>query len=619
MFLESLKKLFILTAGTTACLASTSRAFALTKYVDMLTESKTCAAAWTWQEYLPATYVNEPNNCEMVEQTVLNEDGELQLVISQEAEEFVIASADKALTIESAVQSTIEQNFHRSRTTYPEITNPQFLTRESRFYEKVSNPILYPPEAIMPVYGKKIGDGECSRWRLSSAGTTCEANYIRVEIYGVYKKIKYTLPTKKIMVKKDEFCPDTKSLEKSPSRSSIGKSEPFTTLDQVKDTSYESVDGKSIPGAVRFNIVCPHGLSNDTPSKQAQYALDWLRVRENNIDLSNQDIQSIIKYLKALALEKTSELSEFQLTSILQLHKKYPALAFGGQETVDNAVETSPEDVTANRDLWAQIEKKLVAAPKPAVSLRDLRDKVENGSVQIHNGSNSTAYVSRSMNFPEVDYSSSNFGFTTLYTFKEDGDIVSSTRRGPITHSKGSEIHTDIVNKIKESLQSYAVEDLATQNPAVKQLIDMLLKYLNDENVAADVRYSWPQVAQDFKALVSPDKPLKLEGPGVGNDQVEVSVWDNSYTIRVWSPARQKGWTYTFYPNGQLYRSFQGSNGTADPKTAFFDSIINEAIEVLGWHLDKLPSGTTQDQENHAKILNFVKAAAQYYGQTGTN
>ncbi|HET9240595.1 MAG TPA: hypothetical protein VFO10_25245 [Oligoflexus sp.] len=592
MLQDALKKLLILTAGSAACLASTSRAFALTSYVDMLTESKTCAAAWTWQEYLPAKIVNEPNMCETVEQTVLNEDGELQLTISQETEEFVIASTEKALTIESAVQATIEQNFHRSRTTYPEITNPQFLTAESRFYDKVRTPLLYPPEAIMPVYGKKTGDGECRMWKVSVNGTTCEANYIRVEIYGVYKKLKYTLP-----IKKDLLC---------PSRSSIGKSDPFVTLDQVKDLSYESIDGKSIPGAERFNIVCPHGVSYDTPSKQAQYALNWLRVRENNIDLNDQDIQGTIKYLKALALEKTSELSEFQLSSILELHKKYPALAFGGQETDDNAVETSPEDVKTNRELWAQIEKKLVAAPKPAVSLRDLRDKVEAGSVQIHSGSTSSVYVGKSMNFPEVYYNSSSFGYVTSYIFQDDGSIVASTRGGSVTHSKGSQTHTEIVTKIKESLQSYTAEDLASQNPAVKELIGMLVKYLNDEKAAPA-----PKSEQSFQKLAAT----------VGSQSVNLYTGFQSMTTLSYD-ASQSAVTYSyqnrisarnlvFDAKGRITESWSAGGGaqTYEPGQPKHTEIANQVLTDVGnWKLNRtdLTPELIEVYDNLLAYLNTV-------------
>lgn len=608
MLRDSLKKILILAAGSAACLASTSRAIALTNYVDILTESKTCAAAWTWQEYLPATYVNEPNNCEMVEQTVINEDGELQLVISQETEEFVIAITPKALTIESAVQQTIEQNFHRSRTTYPEITNSQFLTRESRFYEKVRIPLLYPPEAIMPVYGKKTGDGECRMWKVGDGPTTCEAKYIGVEIYGVYKKLKYTLPTKKIMVKKDQFCSDTKSVEKSPSRSSIGMSEPFATLDQVKDPSYASVDGKSIPGAERFNIVCPHGVSYDTASKQAQYALNWLRVRENNIDLNNQDIQGTIKYLKALALEKTSELSEFQLSSILELHKKYSGLAFGGQETDDNAVETSPEDVETNRELWAQIEAKLVAAPKPAVSLRDLRDKVEAGSVQIHSGSASSVYVGKSMNFPEVYYNASSFGYVTSYNFQEDGSIVASTRGGSITHSKGSQTHTEIVNKIKESLQSYASEDLATQNPAVKEIISMLVKYLNDEKAEAA-----PKTEQSFQKLAAT----------VGSKYVNLYSGFQSTTSLSYD-ATQSTVTYSYQnrissrnivldAKGRITESWSNGGGaqTYEPGQPKHTEIANQVLsDVNNWKLNRTDL-TPELIEVYDSLLAYLNSAVK--------
>jgi len=600
MFQESLKKLLILTAGSAACLASSSHAFALASYVDTLTESKTCAAAWTWQEYLPATYANEPNNCETVEQTVLDENGELQLTISQETKEFVIGTTKQGISIESAVKSTLDQNFHRSLKTYPEITNPQFLTPESRFYDKVTTTILYPPEAILAPYGVKTGEGECRRYAVPvsivigppgtplppSEPAQCLDSYIHVDVYGVYKKLKYTLPTKKIMVKKDEFCSDTKSVVKSPSRSSIGKSDPFMTLDQVKDPSYESVDGKSIPGAERFNIVCPHGISYDTPSKQSQYALNWLRVRENNIDVNDQDIQGTIKYLKALTLEKTNELSEFQLSSILQLHKKYPSLAFGGQETDDNAIETSPEDVKANRDVWAQIEKKLEAAPKQAVSLLDLRNKVESGAIQIHNASTSTAYVGKAMKFPEVYYTFSSFGYTTSYSFLEDGSITFSTRGGSLNHSKGSETHAQTVNEIKQKLQSHASEEAATQNPLVKQIIEMLTKYLNDEKVAAV-----PKTEQSFQKLATTMGSKYVNLYSGFQSMATLSYDATQSTVTYTYHNRISSRNLVFDAKGRITESWSADGAaqtTYEPGQAKHTEIANQVLlDVNNWKLNR--------------------------------
>jgi hypothetical protein len=493
-----MKKLFLLAAGSAAWLSSTSKGLAFSSYVDSLTESKTCAAAWTWQEYLAATFVTEPNNCEMVEQTVLDENGELQLTISQETEEFVIATSKNAKSIESAVTKTLEMNFHRNKETYPEVTNPQFLDVNSRFYQKVMTPILYPPEAILPAYGKDMGDGECAVYEvhLGPNPSRCKSYSVNVDIYGVYRKLKYTLPTKKVLVKKDAFCSDSKSVEKSPARYSMGRSDIFMTLDQVKDSSYESIGEKSIQGAERYNIVCPHGVTYDTPSKQAQFALNWLKIREQGLDLSNQDVQAVIKYLKALALEKASELTDFQLSRILELHKKFPAVAFGGQETDDNAAETSPEDALSNRALWAALEKKMEATPKLVVALNDLRSQVENNAIQIHKGDASTGTVGKGMNFPEVYYTYSSFGYTTSYLFLEDGSITVSTRGGSLTHAKGSTDHAETVAKIKQNLQAHAAEDLAAQDPSAKRLIDMLFKYLNEEKVAVE-----PQLVQDFKKL----------------------------------------------------------------------------------------------------------------------
>jgi hypothetical protein len=87
--------------------------------------------------------------------------------------------------------------------------------------------------------------------------------------------------------------------------------------------------------------------------------MDWLRKQPQPLDVNNDSVAATIRYLKALALEKSEQLNSDLIRSILKLHKDYPQLAFGGQETLDTAVETAVDDIEANRRKWQDLEKKL--------------------------------------------------------------------------------------------------------------------------------------------------------------------------------------------------------------------------------------------------------------------
>jgi len=486
--------------------------FAIGNWVDLLNSERVCPGRWHWEEIKTEAQVCALHDVEVIDrikppELTLGETYESLIGSGSVRVEAKTLAEARERAIELVVNKYIEEGIHKTFTALPQISNSDFLTSDYAYYNLVTTSQPLPPDAILRPRATAKEGWTCYKGNSVYAGNVtlgppgsvsqptpitvdqCTTVKIEVDVFGVYKNVTYTLPLKTEKRQVDLNCHEI-PIELARVQ---GLSEPFVAYRDVVQPSYKSILGNSVSQYKNY-LICPQGLEEWQISSQAALSTFWLNNQPKPLDINDVDNSATVKYIKALALEKTAVMSPDFLKLAFELHKKYPEIAFGGQETVDNAVETSADDATDAKNRWSQIETSL-----------------------------------------------------------------------------------------KGSVSSYE------------------------------------PVAQAFKALATQGSPLTLEGPAFGNDQITVKVWDNSYSIGISSPSRQKGWYYTFYPNGQLYRSFQGSNVTAAPKTSSYDFAVNEAIEVLTWHLDKLPAGTPQDRENHTKILNFVKASAQYYGQAVAN
>jgi len=345
------------------------------QWVDLLTTDKICAASWTWDETIPASFETVTKTCEKRSLTVLDMDAPPSRSVAPGVSEVLIGEGTANIetrdlqearrrAVELVVAEYVKQNLDKNIYKEPTITNPSYLDSNYPYSWQITGNQKVPDDAILPPKGIAKEGWSCSNGLVGITGrgplqpSDCGKIKIEVEVYGQYRPISYTLPTKQIQEKVDSSCQESE-YKYIPPKTVIGVSDVFMSLADVSSETYQSIQGNSLPSAVKSGFKCPHGIQFPEPRSQAFHAMDWLRAQNKPLDGRNESIAATVRYLKALALEKSAALNVDQLRYIVQLHKDFPELAFGGQETVDTAVETSAEDLIVNRKKWQDLEKKL--------------------------------------------------------------------------------------------------------------------------------------------------------------------------------------------------------------------------------------------------------------------
>ncbi len=266
------------------------------------------------------------------------------------------------------------------------------------------------------------------------------------------------------------------------------------------------------------------------------------------MDLSSVDTQMTIRYLNALALEKSSELTVAQLTKVLALHKAYPAFAFSEEETETNATDTTPESVIENRQAWADIEKRLSSGSRPAVSLEDLRKELESTRISFSNGEQGiSAGLSKAFTYPEISYDYSNFGNGTIYTFDVSGNIRNSSKSGVFTYAPGSADYKEALEKILSDVSSFATRSEVTSNPNNVRIVEKFLKFLRGEQLpAASAKVS----LEDLNSVVALES-IKIFDSNQG-DRVRVRAGTSFPSVVYEYTWSGKQTLYTFNGDGSL-------------------------------------------------------------------
>ncbi|WP_141733558.1 hypothetical protein [Oligoflexus tunisiensis] len=349
------------------------------QWVDFLSQSKICAANWTWTEIRPSTTETITNNCEKRTVTVLDRDAPPSRGLSPVIAEVLIGSGQanvetpdlqeaRRRAVELVVAEYVKQGYDKNIYKEPGLINPSYLDASYAYYGQLVGSQKVPDDAILPPKGIAKEGWSCGTGVVGVTGrplqpSDCGKIRIEVDVFGQYHPVTYTLPTKQIQENVNPSCQETE-IKHHPAKMETGMSDIFMSLTDVSDATYASIKGNSMTGAVKSRFECPHGIHLDEPRTQLLHALDWIRKQPQPLDASSESVAATIRYLKALALEKAEALTPDHLRSVLQLHKDFPQLAFAGQETLDTAVETAAEDILANRKKWEEIEKKYGGTPQ---------------------------------------------------------------------------------------------------------------------------------------------------------------------------------------------------------------------------------------------------------------
>jgi hypothetical protein len=363
--------------ATATLISSAAPAQGAQQWIDLLTQDKICAANWTWKETTSGSWETVTKNCEKRTVTVLDKNLPPIRSVAPGVSEVLIGTGTAKVeakdlqearrrAIELVVAEYVKQNLDKNIYKEPTVANPSYLDSSYSHYGQLVGNQKVPDDAILPPKGIAKEGWSCSNGVVGITGLgrpfeprDCKAKIvIDVEVYGQYHPITYTLPTKQIQEKVDPSCQETEN-NYIPGKTEIGMSDVFMSLADVSAETYTSIKGNSLQGAAKSKFECPHGIHYDEVKFQAIHAMDWLRKQPQPLDVNNDSVAATIRYLKALALEKSEQLNSDLIRSILKLHKDYPQLAFGGQETLDTAVETAVDDIEANRRKWQDLEKKL--------------------------------------------------------------------------------------------------------------------------------------------------------------------------------------------------------------------------------------------------------------------
>lgn len=367
-------RLLCLTAGVS--LTSSSPSLAFGGMVDFLSTQKICPAAWTWREKVPQRKVPNPNGtvCEKAVKVIPDTFAPPVRTLSPDVTEVLVATAEISIDIspdyqdverkvvEQVIAQTIKDGTHKLIYDTPTISNPEYLASNYEYYGKVSDRQLVPSDTVLSPRAVIRGKFECTVYQLGADHPyfrDCIKPRYFVDVFGSYRKVVYTLPTKRLEYSVDPSCVEFIYL---PEENSIGRSDPYESFKNVTNPKYKPVDGVFVEGASRSEFVCPAGVQAAGASNQATAALNWLSLKEGPLDGADPDVEASIRYLKALALEKEGQLTLDQLRSIFRLHQQFPKIAFAGQESHAEAVETSPESIEEVRGRWLAIEEKLAAS-----------------------------------------------------------------------------------------------------------------------------------------------------------------------------------------------------------------------------------------------------------------
>lgn len=365
-------------AGSIAAFAQTSQS-----WVDFLSRDKICAGHWSWVETIAGKEEIIKKTCEKRTVTVLDANGApVRGLASGVAEVFIGEGSANIQTndledarrraIELVLAEYVKKGFDKNIYQVPAIANPSLLNGSYLYYSQVVGNQKIPFDAILAPRGVAREGWKCAPG--GPVGVTgrdllpsdCGKINITVEVYGRYYPVTYTLPTTQVEEQVDPFCSETE-YRYTPEQRVIGSSEPFLTLAEVSKDSYLSIDGRSLKGASKSAFTCPHGIHLSEYKTQADYALAWLNQQKKPYDATDESMAATIRYLKALALEKGELLAADQLGAILRLQEQFPDLAFGGQETLENALETSPEELLVNRAKWEGLKQGLAGAKSDAI------------------------------------------------------------------------------------------------------------------------------------------------------------------------------------------------------------------------------------------------------------
>ncbi len=608
--------------GATA-LGLSAPAFAIGSYVDFHTQSQSCPAAWTWSESTRSSGKYVPNNCAMKdailvvnEEPLKNPNGAEVIYKLAEYQVGILASPDDHRYAIIRAKEIAMDTFKKSGAgehvfTVPEIVNKEYLTPSYLYYDSLNKQVEILPEQIKEVEAVVTTPNAC---------VNCQVGSYDVAIYFHFKQILYTIPTRPGKVKVDNSCPDEVWQEVEETRYGKGRSAPMVTLAEVSDPSYVSVDGNSLPGATHDSIWCPNGLNafgTPNPEGQVNNTLSWLYEQGSNLDVGSKDVQAMIKYLMSLALEKTSELTNTQLSRILALHKLYPQLAFPDEETEANAVETSAAGITQARAQWALIEKRLIALPNSSdtTTLSDINTRIGNSDVILFRREPTTdARLSYSSFRQALAYIVSDSTQEILTFFREDGSILVSSRDGQTVYKPGSAERASLVEKIKSDLTFYKQGPQATADAKVLKTIDLFYKYLNPPAQVGEITPAEQAVIDTRKALkeaigfepnvnvsLNFNRGLRL---GLGQDDVD-------FKLRYWLYSAPD--TVIAFSRTGITWEMGSSKRTYLVKSPEYYTFLNDEMKSVDGSIDRAAStdptkvSTLQAYKAYLQALSAVK------------